>query len=103
MPAKSRKRYEPKIFGFKVHYAATIARWQDAARRAQRNRLQEAGTIAEGHQLFVEDAESSDGGAEDRVEELEDDEAEAIVVGGEGEGVVLQGGAAATTASQAPL
>ena len=104
VPAKSRRRYEPKIFGFKVHYAAALARWQDAVRQGQRKALQEAGVVAEGQQLFVEDAESSDTPADHhhRVEDVEDVEDEETEVGGptgeQGEGVGLQGAAATTSA-----
>ncbi|KAJ9606602.1 casein kinase 2 regulatory subunit [Cladophialophora chaetospira] len=100
VPVKSRKRYEPKIFGFKVHAAATVARWQDTLRRVQRARLVDAGVVGEGQQLFVEDADSSDGGGDDPVEEMEDDETEAAVAG-EGEGVGLQAGPAAPTGQAA--
>ncbi|EXJ58967.1 hypothetical protein A1O7_06398 [Cladophialophora yegresii CBS 114405] len=94
VPVKSRRRYEPKVFGFKVHHAAALARWQDIVRRNQRKRLEEAGVVAEGQQLFIEDAESSDGAVDDRAVDMEDDEADATVAaGGEVEGVGLQGGA----------
>ena len=101
IPAKSRRRYEPKIFGFKVHAAAALARWQDEYRRKQRLDLTEAGigmvdvpataaandgTAAAGgegtttqkvQKLFVEDEESDDGMAEveeeTRVRRLEDE------------------------------
>jgi casein kinase II subunit beta len=99
VPVKSRRRYEPKIFGFKVHHAAALGRWQDAVRRAQRKRLEEAGLVAEGQQLFAEDAESSDAAAEDRLEEVEDEQTEAgaaITMGAEAEGVDLQAGGANT-------
>lgn len=43
VPPKSRRRYEPRIFGFKVHAAAALARWQDGARSEMRERLREAG------------------------------------------------------------
>jgi casein kinase II subunit beta len=39
IPEKSRKRHEPKIYGFKVHAAAALARWQDGERRATKKRL----------------------------------------------------------------
>ncbi|RDI85483.1 tRNA (guanine-N(7)-)-methyltransferase [Venturia inaequalis] len=32
LPAKSTKRYEPKVFGFKVHAAAALQRWQEERR-----------------------------------------------------------------------
>ncbi|EXJ77421.1 casein kinase II subunit beta-2 [Capronia epimyces CBS 606.96] len=70
VPVKSRRRYEPKVFGFRVHAAAALARWQDSERRDMRARLKEAGVISDSAQLFIEDADSSDG------ERAEDDENE---------------------------
>lgn len=32
MPTKSTDRYEPRIFGFKIHQIAEQHRWQDRAR-----------------------------------------------------------------------
>ena len=43
IPTKSRRRHEPKIFGFKVHAAAALGRWQDEERRDMRERLAAAG------------------------------------------------------------
>ncbi|KAI9831077.1 MAG: casein kinase 2 regulatory subunit [Phylliscum demangeonii] len=39
MPAKTRRRYEPRVFGFKVHAAAALIRWQDGRREALLERL----------------------------------------------------------------
>ncbi|KAJ9497945.1 casein kinase 2 regulatory subunit [Exophiala xenobiotica] len=64
VPTKSRRRYEPKVFGFRVHAAAALARWQDDERRRMRARLQEAEVLTKRGQLFIEDAESSDGESE---------------------------------------
>ena len=77
VPTKSRRRYEPKVFGFRVHAAAALARWQDDERRKMRGRLRDAGlpeaqgVLGQGAQanggeqarslLFVEDVESDDG------------------------------------------
>lgn len=109
VPTKSRRRYEPKIFGFKVHHAAALARWQDVVRRNQRKRLEDAGVVAEGQHLYVEDAESSDG-ANDRGEDLDDDEIEGVgatdnrlvVAGEEGEGVGLPGASGGGVAAAQP-
>jgi casein kinase II subunit beta len=78
IPQKSLKRFTPTIFGFKVHYAAALHRWQDEERRDMRERLAEAGiaplpfsadnSSSQAQQqaptrqlLFVEDAEDDDG------------------------------------------
>jgi casein kinase II subunit beta len=39
IPEKSRRRYEPRIFGFRVHAASALGRWQDGERRATKRRL----------------------------------------------------------------
>ena len=69
IPEKSKRRYEPKVFGFRVHAAAALARWQDGARVEMRKRLKEAGVENVG---FTEDAEDGDSAEE----ELEHDESE---------------------------
>ena len=94
VPEKSKRRYEPKIFGFKVHAAAALARWQDGERVDLRKRLRAAGMDNVG---FLEDAE--DGNSAD--EELEEDDEVEGGVGGDDvmdEGVVA--GAATTSATR---
>jgi casein kinase II subunit beta len=61
LPAKSAKRHEPRVFGFKVHAAASLARWQDGELKEMNERLWKVG-VPNG---FVE---------EDEDEELEDEE-----------------------------
>lgn len=39
IPKKSVKRYEPRVFGFRVHAAAALARWQTAQREEMEDRL----------------------------------------------------------------
>lgn len=43
VPEKSIRRYEPKIYGFRVHALAALARWQDRYREDMKGRLKEAG------------------------------------------------------------
>lgn len=43
VPEKSKARYEPKVFGFKVHAAAALQRWQDARREEMVGRLKGVG------------------------------------------------------------
>lgn len=62
VPEKSMKRYEPRVFGFKVHACAALARWQDARREEMRERLNAAGVDCK----FIEDSEEEE-------EELDDD------------------------------
>jgi casein kinase II subunit beta len=67
VPEKSRSRHVPRVFGFKVHVAAALARWQDGVRVRQKKRLREAGVENVG---FVEDGEDGEEGEEGE-EELE--------------------------------
>ncbi|KAI9848912.1 MAG: casein kinase 2 regulatory subunit [Thelocarpon superellum] len=39
IPEKSQRRYEPRIYGFRVHAAAALMRWQDARRAEMKDRL----------------------------------------------------------------
>jgi casein kinase II subunit beta len=72
IPEKSRRRYEPRIFGFKVHAAAALARWQDNDREMMKRRLRAVGRDGESNTVenvgFVED------GSSEGEEELEEDE-----------------------------
>ncbi|PGH20814.1 casein kinase II subunit beta-2 [Polytolypa hystricis UAMH7299] len=53
LPEKSIRRYEPKVFGFRVHAAAALARWQDRQREDMKARLKQVGFDSP----FVEDRE----------------------------------------------
>jgi casein kinase II subunit beta len=72
IPEKSRRRYEPRIFGFRVHAAAALARWQDNDREMMKRRLRAVGRDGESNTVenvgFVED------GSSEGEEELEEDE-----------------------------
>jgi casein kinase II subunit beta len=61
LPPKSQRRYEPRVFGFKVHSAAALSRWQGDQRDAMKDRLKG---------LKIET------GFEEEDEELEDDDDE---------------------------
>ena len=62
VPEKSKRRHEPKVFGFKVHAAAALARWQDGERAELRRRLKAAGVDNVG---FIEDGEEGDSAEDD--------------------------------------
>lgn len=51
VPEKSIARYEPKVFGFKLHAAAAVSRWQDIRREELVNRLKADGIES----VFVEE------------------------------------------------
>ncbi len=53
IPEKSIQRYQPKIFGFKVHAAAALERWQTVKREEMQERLRERGF----DKVFKEDLE----------------------------------------------
>ncbi|KAI1913550.1 casein kinase 2 regulatory subunit [Ophidiomyces ophidiicola] len=63
LPKRSLRRHEPRVFGFRVHAAAALARWQDRKRDEMRERLAKVGIEAP----FVEDEEDED--EEDEVED----------------------------------
>ena len=56
VPEKSLTRYEPRIFGFRVHAAATLERWQTRKREDLLERLREAGI----EKVYVEDQEDEE-------------------------------------------
>ena len=80
IPEKSRRRYEPRIFGFRVHAAAALARWQDGERREMRKRLAkgrgECGAVEGAGVGFVEDREGRGTDSEGEEEEGEEGEDE---------------------------
>ena len=43
VPTKSRERYEPRGFGFRVHAAAALGRWQDERREEMERRVRVRG------------------------------------------------------------
>ncbi|KAJ5135828.1 Casein kinase II regulatory subunit alpha-helical [Penicillium bovifimosum] len=55
-PEKSSRRYEPRIYGFKVHAAAALARYQDNQREDLKWRLAEVDI----KHRFIEDSESEE-------------------------------------------
>jgi casein kinase II subunit beta len=42
LPKKTIRRYEPKVFGFKVHAAAALMRWQEDRKEEMLDRLKKA-------------------------------------------------------------
>lgn len=64
VPEKSIARYEPRIYGFKVHAAAALERWQARQREDMVERLKVAGVVVG----FAEEADEAEG------EEMDDEE-----------------------------
>ncbi|KAK8192940.1 casein kinase II beta subunit [Phyllosticta capitalensis] len=63
-PAKSQRRYEPRVFGFRVHAAAALQRWQDARKEDMKDRLRKVNV-----EIGFEDDEDGE------LEDMDDDEA----------------------------
>lgn len=42
LPPKTQRRYEPRVFGFKLHAAAALSRWQGDHREGMKDRLRAA-------------------------------------------------------------
>lgn len=72
LPAKSIRRYEPKVFGFRVHAAASLMRWQEDRRDQLVQNLRKVG-VETG---FVEDEVYSEESSEEEDEEALEDGAE---------------------------
>jgi casein kinase II subunit beta len=75
LPAKSQKRYYPRCFGFRVHAAAALSRWQSDERDKMKERLRGAGV---------------DTGFEDEDDELEEDDEDEEMEETGFEGAVVQ-------------
>jgi len=58
LPPKTQRRYEPRIYGFRVHACAALMRWQEEKREQMKDRLRVRGL---------------DAGFEDDDDELEED------------------------------
>ncbi|KAK5634737.1 hypothetical protein RRF57_010451 [Xylaria bambusicola] len=65
VPSKSAERYIPRVYGFKVHAAATLIRWQNSQRADMLRRLRK---------LEVESGFKEDMGGDDLDEEEDEDE-----------------------------
>jgi len=65
LPAKSARRYEPRVFGFRVHAAAALQRWQEERKEVLVSELKKVG-VETG---FVEDLYSEESSGEDEEEE----------------------------------
>jgi casein kinase II subunit beta len=91
IPAKSAERYVPRVYGFKVHAAASLVRWQDGARAGMRKRLRKLDV-----ESGFKDGNGDDDDEEEEEEEEEEDDEEVIIEGDEVQGqlVVAAGGVA---------
>ncbi|KAI9890194.1 MAG: casein kinase 2 regulatory subunit [Vezdaea aestivalis] len=69
LPGKTKDRYEPRIYGFRVHSAAALNRWQNRRREDMRKRLRsqqmESGFSSEDEEMPSEEDEDVEGEAMD--------------------------------------
>ncbi|KAK2752805.1 casein kinase 2 regulatory subunit [Onygenales sp. PD_40] len=56
LPEKSQRRHEPRVFGFRVHASAALARWQDRKRDEMKVRLRKTKLESP----FIEDKEAEE-------------------------------------------
>jgi casein kinase II subunit beta len=61
-PTKTQRRYEPRIYGFRVHASASLMRWQEERREEMKERLKARGleTGFEDEDEVEEDVESEE-------------------------------------------
>ena len=88
IPDKSRRRYEPRIFGFRVHAAAALARWQDNDREIMKKRLRAVGR--DGESVEVENVGFIEDGSSEAGEEAEEDELGLAGGHGNGDGNLME-------------
>ena len=91
IPAKSAERYVPRVYGFKVHAAAALVRWQNGQRDEMRRRLRKL------------EVESGFKDGESELDEAEDDEDDDVEEGGAGDQQVVVAAAAAAAMHVAGL
>ncbi|KAL1901743.1 WD40 repeat protein [Ceratocystis pirilliformis] len=70
MPIKSTERYVPRVYGFKVHSAAALIRWQEEQRDELRRRLKVAG-VETGFDEDDEDCEEEEGDEDEEEDRME--------------------------------
>jgi casein kinase II subunit beta len=70
LPPKSAARYEPRVFGFKLHAAAALARWQSQQREAMKERLRQARVETGFEDEDEEEEEESSSEEEEEDEEM---------------------------------
>ncbi len=68
VPRKSQRRYEPRIYGFRVHASAALMRWQEERREEMKERLKARG-METGFEEEDEEGVSEGSGIEDEGEE----------------------------------
>ena len=88
IPEKNRRRYEPRIFGFRVHAAAALARWQDNDREIMKKRLRAVGR--DGESAVVENVGFIEDGSSEVGEDLDEDDLGQAARHGNGDGDFME-------------
>lgn len=84
MPAKTQRRYEPRIYGFRVHASAALMRWQENEKETVKCYLLDHGMLT--------GFEDEDGWDDDDEEEDDDEEgSDAVGEGEHGQGPAKDG------------
>lgn len=76
IPQKTQRRYEPRIYGFRVHASAALMRWQEEQREFMKDRLRDRGIETgfeeedeiEGDESELEEEPASQEGIDDMFE-----------------------------------
>ena len=68
VPPKTQRRYEPRIYGFRVHASAALMRWQEERREEMKERLRARG-LETGFEEEDEGQDSEGSGLEEEAEE----------------------------------
>lgn len=72
VPEKATDRYEPRVFGFKMHAAATLQRWQETKREEMVERMKVQGMENPFGEEDEADDEGDAPGAQDSMDVAED-------------------------------
>lgn len=76
VPEKTQRRYEPRIYGFRVHASAALMRWQEERREEMKERLRarglETGFEAEDEDELDDEALGEDGEGVEGEEGIDD-------------------------------
>jgi len=73
LPQKTQARYVPRIYGFRVHAAAALTRWQEEKREEMKERLRIRGLetgFEEEEELDEEDSEEEDVNSQEGIDDM---------------------------------
>lgn len=74
IPQKTQRRYEPRIYGFRVHSSAALMRWQEEKREEMKERLKgrgiETGFEEEDDEELEESEAREDVGSQDGIDDM---------------------------------